>query len=116
MCRLIRHRGPDDEGFHADGPCAMGMRRLSILDLDTGHQPISNESGDMWVVFNGEIYNYRELRSTLEQEGHSFATRSDTECLVHLYEQEGVAGIQKLRGMFAYAIWDGRRRELLLAR
>src|SRR5512145_3359572 len=89
MCGLIRHRGPDDEGFHVDGPCAIGMRRLSILDLSTGHQPISNEDGTIWVVFNGEIYNYQELRAELIGLGHRFATNSDTETLIHLYEQEG---------------------------
>ncbi len=116
MCDVIRHRGPDDEGFHLDGGCGLGMRRLSIIDLSTGHQPISNEDGSVWVVFNGEIYNYRGLRSELIARGHRFATNSDTETLVHLYEEEGVAGIQKLRGMFAYAIWDARRRQLLLVR
>jgi asparagine synthase (glutamine-hydrolysing) len=116
MCDAIRHRGPDDEGFHVDGGCAIGMRRLSIIDLATGHQPISNEDGTVWVVFNGEIYNYQELRQELLEQGHRFATNSDTETLIHLYEQEGEAGITRLRGMFAYAIWDSRRRRLLLAR
>src|SRR5512144_68121 len=116
MCDTIRHRGPDDEGFHTDRGCALGMRRLSIIDLSTGHQPISNEDGSVWVVFNGEIYNYQPLRSRLIEQGHRFATNSDTETLVHLYEQEGVAGVNRLRGMFAYAIWDSRRRTLLLAR
>ena len=116
MCAQIRHRGPDDEGFHVDGECAIGMRRLSIIDLAGGHQPISNEDASVWVVFNGEIYSYQQLRQNLIGQGHRFATNSDTETLVHLYEQEGAEGIQKLRGMFAYAIWDGRRRRLLLAR
>jgi asparagine synthase (glutamine-hydrolysing) len=116
MCDLIRHRGPDDDGYHLDGGCGLGMRRLSIIDLSTGHQPISNEDGSVWVVFNGEIYNYQELRQNLIRQGHVFKTNSDTETLVHLYEQEGVEGIAKLRGMFAYAIWDARRRSLLLAR
>ncbi|MBI3681992.1 MAG: asparagine synthase (glutamine-hydrolyzing) [Acidobacteria bacterium] len=116
MCGLIRHRGPDDEGFHVDGGCGLGMRRLSIIDLETGHQPISNEDGSAWVVFNGEIYNYRELRADLEARGHRFSTSSDTEALVHLYEQEGAGGIARLRGMFAFAIWDARQRLLLLAR
>ena len=92
------------------------MRRLSIIDLATGHQPISNEDGSLWVVFNGEVYNYQELRRQLIAEGHQFATNSDTETLLHLYEQEGVDGLQKLRGMFAFAIWDDRRRQLLLVR
>src|SRR5437764_6879072 len=116
MCDRIRHRGPDDEGYYVDGGCAIGMRRLSIIDLSTGHQPISNEDGSVWVVFNGEVYNFQELRQVLIAQGHQFKTNSDTETLVHLYEQEGVDGIRKLRGMFAYAIWDGRRGSLLLVR
>jgi asparagine synthase (glutamine-hydrolysing) len=116
MCDQIRYRGPDDEGFHVDGTCALGMRRLSIIDLDTGRQPIANENHSVWVVFNGEIYNYRELRERLTAQGHRFSTGSDTETLVHLYEQEGAEGISQLRGMFAFAIWDANRRELLLAR
>lgn len=116
MCDQIRHRGPDDEGFHVEGGCAIGMRRLSIIDLNTGHQPISNEDGTIWVVFNGEIYNYQELRDWLRQRGHVFRTNSDTEALVHLYEEEGVAGIARLRGMFGYCIWDARRGRIMLAR
>jgi asparagine synthase (glutamine-hydrolysing) len=116
MCDRIRHRGPDDEGFYIDARCALGMRRLSIIDLQTGHQPLSNEDGSAWVVFNGEIYNYRELRAELAASGHRFHTNSDTEVLVHLYEQEDVEGLPKLRGMFAYAIWDARRQKILLVR
>jgi asparagine synthase (glutamine-hydrolysing) len=116
MCDQIRHRGPDDEGFYVNRKCALGMRRLSIIDLAGGHQPMSNEDRSIWVVFNGEIYNFQELRRDLIAKGHSFATHSDTETLVHLYEEEGIAGISKLRGMFAYAIWDARERKLLLAR
>jgi asparagine synthase (glutamine-hydrolysing) len=116
MCDQIRYRGPDDEGYHIDGGCGLGMRRLSIIDLSTGHQPISNEDGSLWIVFNGEIYNYQELRSDLIRAGHRFRTNSDTETLVHLYEEEGVDGIRKLRGMFAYALWDARRRCLMLVR
>ena len=116
MCDLIRHRGPDDEGFYTDGGCGIGMRRLSIIDLSTGHQPISNEDGTIWVVFNGEIYNYQELRRDLIQRGHRFATNSDTETLVHLYEEKGTDGLQWLRGMFAFCIWDSRQRKILLAR
>src|SRR5215469_4311308 len=116
MCDQIRHRGPDDEGFYLEGGCALGMRRLSIIDLSGGHQPIANEDRSVWVVFNGEIYNYRELRSSLEARGHRFQTNSDTEILVHLYEQEGPEGVARLRGMFAYAIWDARRRRLFLTR
>jgi asparagine synthase (glutamine-hydrolysing) len=116
MCGEITHRGPDDEGVLADTDCGIGMRRLSIIDLATGHQPISNEDGTIWVVFNGEIYNYRELREDLVARGHRFVTQSDTEALVHLYEEYGVSGISRLRGMFAYAIWDSRKRQLLLVR
>lgn len=116
MCDLIRHRGPDDEGFHVDGNCGIGMRRLSIIDLSTGHQPICNEDGSVWVVFNGEIYNYHKLRDDLLARGHRFATNSDTETLVHLYEEEGTAGLAKLRGMFAFSIWDARKKSVLLAR
>ena len=116
MCDRIRHRGPDDEGFHIDGPCGIGMRRLSIIDLSTGHQPISNEDGTVWVVFNGEIYNYQELRRDLIARGHKFATNSDTETLIHLYEEFGPSSVAKLRGMFAYAIWDARKRVLFVAR
>ena len=116
MCDCLRHRGPDDEGFHLDAGCALGMRRLSIIDLPGGHQPISNEDGSVWVVFNGEIYNYRELRADLESRGHRFRTHSDTETLVHLYEDAGPGGVARLRGMFAYALWDAREGRLLLAR
>jgi asparagine synthase (glutamine-hydrolysing) len=116
MCDQIRHRGPDDEGYHADGGCAIGMRRLSIIDLSTGHQPMANEDESVWVVFNGEIYNYRELRRDLLARGHRFATNSDTETLVHLYEEQGAEGLHRLRGMFAYAIWDARRRRFFLVR
>ena len=116
MCDEIRHRGPDDEGYRIEGRMGLGVRRLSIIDLATGRQPISNEDGSVWVVFNGEIYNYRELRESLLHTGHRFRTRSDTEVLVHLYEEEGVDGLGRLRGMFACAIWDSRRRSLLLVR
>lgn len=116
MCDQIRHRGPDDEGYHVESGCAIGMRRLSIIDLSTGHQPMSNEDESVWVVFNGEIYNYQGLRRDLLARGHRFATNSDTETLVHLYEDEGADGLHRLRGMFAYAIWDRRRRRVFLAR
>jgi asparagine synthase (glutamine-hydrolysing) len=116
MTDLIRHRGPDDEGIYTDGPCGIGMRRLSIIDLSTGHQPMSNEDRSVWVVFNGEIYNYQELRDDLVSRGHCFTTNSDTETLVHLYEQEGTEGLHRLRGMFAYCIWDSRDRKILLVR
>ena len=116
MTDVIRHRGPDDEGIYTDGPCGIGMRRLSIIDLSTGHQPISNEGGSVWVVFNGEIYNYQELREDLIHRGHQFRTNSDTETLVHLYEEKGTDGLQLLRGMFAFCIWDTRKRTVLLVR
>ncbi|HVG20366.1 MAG TPA: asparagine synthase (glutamine-hydrolyzing), partial [Blastocatellia bacterium] len=116
MCRAIEHRGPDDEGFHIDGGVALGMRRLSIIDLFTGHQPISNEDGSVWIVFNGEIYNFRQLRDGLIARGHTLRTNTDTEVIVHLYEEEGEACVERLRGMFAFAIWDSRDRRLFIAR
>jgi len=116
MCDVIEHRGPDDEGFYVADGVALGMRRLAIIDLFTGHQPISNETGSVWIVFNGEIYNYRELRDDLIQRGHTFQTHSDTETIVHLYEEEGEACVNRLRGMFAFAIYDKRERKLFLAR
>ena len=116
MCDAIVHRGPDDEGYYFAPGVGLGMRRLSIIDLDTGHQPIHNEDGSIQVVFNGEIYNYKELRRDLLQRGHSFYTDTDTETIVHLYEEYGSRVVEKLRGMFAFALWDGRRRQLLLAR
>ena len=116
MCSAIVHRGPDDEGVYLADGVALGQRRLSIIDLEGGHQPLSNEDGTVWIVFNGEIYNYRELRRDLERRGHVFQTDSDTETIVHLYEDEGARCVERLRGMFAFAIWDERRRALLLAR
>jgi asparagine synthase (glutamine-hydrolysing) len=116
MCAAIRHRGPDDEGTFVNEGVGLGMRRLSIIDLSTGHQPIHNEDRTVWVVFNGEIYNYRELRRSLEAEGHQFSTASDTETIVHGYETWGEQVFSKLRGMFAIALWDARTRTLLLAR
>jgi asparagine synthase (glutamine-hydrolysing) len=116
MCDVIVHRGPDDQGFHCDGPLGMGMRRLSIIDLSGGHQPIFNEDRTVAVIQNGEIYNFRELREDLEGRGHTFSTNCDTEAIVHLYEEYGTACVEKLRGMFAIAIWDAPRRRLLLAR
>jgi asparagine synthase (glutamine-hydrolysing) len=116
MCGVIRHRGPDDEGGYVEGGVALGMRRLSIIDLSGGHQPIRNEDGSVWVVFNGEIYNYRELRQELTRSGHAFYTDSDTETIVHAYEEWGQDAFSHLRGMFGIALWDTRRRTLLLAR
>jgi asparagine synthase (glutamine-hydrolysing) len=116
MCDVMRHRGPDDQGIHVEAGVALGMRRLSIIDLATGHQPIHNEDRNVWVVFNGEIYNYGQLRAELEALGHRFYTSSDTETIVHGYEQWGPAVFSHLRGMFAIAIWDARSRTLLLGR
>src|ERR1700741_4504687 len=116
MCRSMVHRGPDDEGVHAKGGIGLGMRRLSIIDLAGGHQPISNEDKNVWVVFNGEIFNFQELRVELEGRGHRFYTNSDTEVIVHLYEEQGADCVRKLRGMFAFAVYDDRRHRLLLAR
>jgi asparagine synthase (glutamine-hydrolysing) len=116
MCDAMRHRGPDDEGFLVEPGVALGMRRLSIIDLSTGHQPIHNEQKTVWVVFNGEIYNYRELRQALEAAGHRFYTSSDTETIVHGYEEWGEEVFARLRGMFGIALWDAPRRTLLLAR
>lgn len=139
MTRVLSHRGPDDAGgYHSDLPqksflfdhesqwaeytpdsetgAALGHRRLSIIDLGTGHQPLCNEDGTVWIAFNGEIYNYQELRSELTQQGHQFKTESDTEVIVHLYEEQGTACVERLRGMFAFGIWDERRQRLFLAR
>lgn len=116
MCDVIRHRGPDDEGIHVAAGVGLGMRRLSIIDLAGGRQPIHNEARTIWVVFNGEIYNYRELREELESHGHRFYTSSDTESIVHAYEQWGNDAFRRLRGMFGIALWDGPNRTLLLAR
>lgn len=116
MADTIYHRGPDDEGYYASGSVGFGFRRLSIIDLSTGHQPISNEDGTIWIVFNGEIYNYRELRQLLISKGHRFQTQTDTEVIVHLYEEFGEDCAGKLRGMFGFAIWDERNRTLFLAR
>lgn len=116
MADTIYHRGPDDDGYYVSGPIGLGFRRLSIIDLNTGHQPLSNEDGTVWIVFNGEIYNYQELREYLQDRGHSFRTRTDTEVIVHLYEEFGESCVEKLRGMFGFALWDSRQNILLLAR
>ncbi len=116
MLQVIEHRGPDDEGHYFGPGVAMGMRRLSIIDVASGHQPISNEDGSLRIVFNGEIYNYRELRELLLARGHKLRTHTDTETIVHLYEDEGERCVERLRGMFAFAIWDRRERRLFLAR
>src|SRR4029453_9680468 len=116
MAQVTIHRGPDDEGIHADGPLAFGMRRLSIIDLAGGHPPLPNKEGPLWLVANGEIYNYRELRGTLVASGHRFRTGSDCETILHLYEQYGDEVVGHLNGMFAFALWDTRRRRLLVGR
>ncbi len=116
MTNAISHRGPDDSGSYLDGPLGLGFARLSIIDLSGGHQPMSNEMGDIWLVFNGEIWNYKQLRKELLEKGHQFRTNSDTETIVHAYEEYGVDCIARLHGMFSFAIWDAPRRRLLLAR
>ncbi len=116
MADSIRHRGPDDDGYFCAPGIGLGHRRLSILDLAGGHQPLSNEDGSIWIVFNGEIYNFDELNRRYLSSGHTFRTRSDTETIVHLYEELGEACFAELRGMFALALWDGRNKKLLLAR
>ena len=115
MTGALIHRGPDEDGFYRDECVALGVRRLSIIDLQTGSQPMANEDHTAWVVMNGEIYNYVELRQEL-QGRHAFRTQSDTEVLVHLYEEHGAGLVRRLRGMFAFALWDTRARRLLLAR
>src|SRR5215211_3756875 len=116
MCSVIEHRGPDDRGTYVDAGVGLGIQRLRIIDLDTGDQPIASEDESVVVVHNGEIYNYRELRDELIGRGHRFRTHSDTEVIVHLYEEHGDACVEHLRGMFAFALWDRRERRLLLAR
>jgi asparagine synthase (glutamine-hydrolysing) len=116
MNQQIAHRGPDDDGFFVEGNIGLAMRRLSIIDIQTGHQPITNEDENLWIVYNGEIYNHSELRVDLESHGHHYRTKSDTETIVHLHEQYGRDCVQHLRGMFAFAVWDRRARRLFAAR
>lgn len=116
MCDAIIHRGPDDYGCISDGPLSMGMRRLAIIDIEQGKQPISNEDGTVWIVFNGEIYNHLDLKKELQKKEHIFRTKTDTETILHLYEEKGVGCLQDLRGMFAFAIWDKSKRRLFIAR
>jgi asparagine synthase (glutamine-hydrolysing) len=116
MCAAMVHRGPDDEGVYLGGRVGLGMRRLSIIDLATGHQPISNEDETVWIVFNGEIYNHAALRERLRARGHRYTTQSDTETIIHAYEEYGRDCVRHLRGMFAFAIWDTRKRQLFIAR
>src|ERR1700728_3908084 len=112
----IVHRGPDDGGFFAEENVGLAMRRLSIIDVKSGQQPLANENQDVWIVFNGEIYNHVELRAGLEARGHRYRTHSDTETIVHLYEEYGKDCVQHLRGMFAFAIWDTKKKSLFIAR
>ena len=116
MNKTLVHRGPDDDGFYVDGHVGLAMRRLSIIDVESGKQPIHNENKTVWIVFNGEIYNYRELRILLEKKGHTFYTDSDTETIVHLYEEFGDECVDRLRGMFAFALWDNNSHTLLIVR
>jgi len=116
MCDAIRHRGPDEDGFYLTGAVGLAMRRLAIIDLKGGQQPIHNSDRTAWIVFNGEIYNYRELRGQLEKLGHTFYTDCDTEVIIHAYDQYGGDCPKHLRGMFAFTIWDERTEELFLAR
>jgi len=116
MLAMIRHRGPDQFGIYRDGCIGLGSARLSIIDLSGGQQPITNEDGTLWIVFNGEIFNYVELRPELEARGHRFSTHTDTEVILHLYEDYGPDCLNRLNGQFAFAIWDTRRQTLFLAR
>ena len=116
MTRKLIHRGPDDAGYYLDPSVALGFRRLSIVDLSGGHQPMSNEDGTIWIVFNGEIYNHSAIRADLERRGHHYTTRSDTETILHLYEEYGDDCVHHLRGMFSFAIWDSLKRRLFCAR
>ncbi|MCL7411978.1 MAG: asparagine synthetase B, partial [Methanosarcinaceae archaeon] len=114
MCSVMQHRGPDHRGTFLDSGVGLGHQRLSIIDLAGGHQPVHNEDESVWVVYNGEIYNYSELRKQLESKGHRFYTSSDTEVLVHLYEETGSGLVNQLHGMFAFALWDSNTKKLLL--
>jgi len=116
MCKVIRHRGPDDEGLYVEKNVGLGMRRLNIIDLVTGHQPIHNEDKTVWVIYNGEIYNFQELREELEKNGHHFYTQTDTEVIVHLYEEMGSQCVTKFNGMFGFCLWDKKKNLLFLAR
>jgi asparagine synthase (glutamine-hydrolysing) len=116
MIQIIRHRGPDAKGFYENGPVGLGHARLSIIDLNTGDQPVYNEDRSVCVVFNGEIFNYPDIRSELVEKGHVFYTSSDTEVLVHLYEEYGTGMFGKLNGQFAFALWDEKLKKLLLGR
>ena len=116
MSMVQQHRGPDGSGMWLDGPVGLAHRRLAIIDVDGGHQPMTNEDDSLWIVFNGEIYNHAVLRREMERAGHRYRTRSDTETILHLYETYGPRCVDRLQGMFAFAVWDRRERRLLLAR
>ncbi len=116
MCERMKHRGPDSEGLWVENEVALGMRRLSIIDLHTGEQPVYSEDKQIVVVMNGELYNFREVRADLEKRGHKFETNTDTEILPHLYEEYGDAMLEHINGMFAFALWDKRKKKLLVAR
>ena len=116
MLHALRYRGPDDEGIYHGTNATLGQRRLSIIDLEGGHQPICNEDKSVWLICNGEIYNYRELRNDLIKQGHVFSTHSDSEVVLHLYEEKGERCVEDLRGMYAFAIWDENRKHLFAAR
>src|SRR5690349_18341374 len=116
MCAALTHRGPDEQGLYVGAGVGLGLQRLSIIDLTAGRQPVRNEDGTVVVVLNGEIYNFKDLRRLLEQDGHTFRTATDTEVIVHLYEDYGPDCVRFLRGMFAFALWDERAKTLLLAR
>src|SRR5215813_3586847 len=116
MRDVLAHRGPDDKGIFVDGRIGFGHRRLSIVDVAAGHQPMSNEDGSLHITYNGEIYNHADFRASLEAKGHVYRTHCDTETILHLYEEEGPSAVEHLRGMFAFAIWDQRKGELFLAR
>ena len=116
MMNRIIHRGPDDAGTYEKKEAALGFRRLSIIDLENGHQPMFNENGDVVIVFNGEIYNHREVRRDLEEKGHIFKNASDTECLIHAYEEYKEGMLSRLRGMFGFAVWDEKENTLFMAR
>src|SRR5499425_2677200 len=112
MRDVLRHRGPDGEGLWTDGPVGFGHRRLAIVDVTGGHQPMTNEQETVWITYNGEVYNHADLRPRLEARGHRYRTRSDTETILHLYEEEGDRCVERLHGMFAFALWDRSRHRL----
>ena len=116
MRDVMIHRGPDDEGLYINQNVGFGFRRLSIVDISSGHQPMCNEDGDIWIVFNGEIYNHSIIRKELLSKGHIYKTKSDTETIIHLYEEEGIDGFKKMNGMFGIAIWDNKQKQLILVR